>query len=462
MRLVRLGSRGRGLTIAALLGLLQWPVAGLAVNPEIKEDFPRLGGYQIGKNPYPDSYSDPAYIAAMARTDYVILGGKYGMNDVARSIKEQNPDIVLAKYMNLFNLNIVDDSYTNPLVDKLNSERGPNDTNAHDWWARDKDGNHISNWVGTWSMNHTDFVRPDANGERWPAFKAKHDYNWYFHDDVWDFWYSDSVFWRVRRPKEGGYPDYAGGGLTDDERDAAFRRGHQQHWEAIRELTPDMMIMGNTADWYRHENPNELGRRDIPEYDGRIEGGLMENIMGTDNEQDFETILLYYKRNMSYLADPKFLVFVVQGEVDDYQFFRYSFATCLMNDAYFDYTPPGSIHYGTVEWFDEFDLAGQADTKWMGRPVSAPPEPDQPWREGVFRRDFEHAVVLVNPRGNGRRTVTLESGLVRIAGVQDPEVNNGQPVTTVTLEDADGIILLRADGARDLPALPAAPDIAVF
>ena len=65
------------------------------------------------------------------------------------------------------------------------------------------------------------------------------------------------MFWRVRRPKEGGYPDYAGESIPDDERDAAFRRGHQQHWEAIRQLTPDMMIMGNTADWHRHENESE-------------------------------------------------------------------------------------------------------------------------------------------------------------------------------------------------------------
>jgi hypothetical protein len=418
-------------------------VFGRAPGAGTKQAFPRLGGYQIGSNPYPDSYNDPAYQADMAKLDFVILGGKYGMNEVARGIKAINPDTLVAKYINLFNINLIDDSYTNPLVDKLDSERGPNNTNAYDWWARDTDGNHVVNWTGTWSVNHTEFVQPDADGEHWPEFKARHDYDWYFHDDVWDFWYSDSVFWRVRRPKEGGYPDYAGRPLTTDERDAAFRRGHQRHWETIRALTPDMMIMGNTSDWHKHENENEGGPGEIPEYDGQIEGGLLEDIMATDKVLDFDTVMLYYRRGMSYLAQPKILMFVVQGEPDNYQFFRYTFATCLMNDGYFDYTPLGNTHFGTVEWFDEFDLTGQADTSWLGRAVSAPPE--APWQEGVYRRDFEHGVALVNPEGNGRRTVQLEAGLRRINGAQDPVVNNGQPAGLVTLEDADGLILIRVD-----------------
>jgi hypothetical protein len=45
--------------------------------------------------------------------------------------------------------------------------------------------------------------------------------------------------------------------------------------------------------------------------------------------------------------------------------------------------------------------------------------------------------------GNGPRTVTLETSYKRISGSQAPTVNNGQTMTTVTLQDRDGIILLR-------------------
>jgi hypothetical protein len=59
-------------------------------------------------------------------------------------------------------------------------------------------------------------------------------------------------------------------------------------------------------------------------------------------------------------------------------------------------------------------------------------------------------VVLWNPKGNGVRTVNVgglvspagRTGLKHIAGKQDPAVNNGRVVTSVTLQDRDGVILL--------------------
>jgi hypothetical protein len=61
----------------------------------------------------------------------------------------------------------------------------------------------------------------------------------------------------------------------------------------------------------------------------------------------------------------------------------------------------------------------------------------------VWRRDFTNGIALVNPKGNGMQTVQLGGTFVKIKGTQDPSVNNGQTVTSVTLQDRDGIILLR-------------------
>ncbi|MGH8327315.1 MAG: hypothetical protein ACRET2_11175, partial [Steroidobacteraceae bacterium] len=54
-----------------------------------------------------------------------------------------------------------------------------------------------------------------------------------------------------------------------------------------------------------------------------------------------------------------------------------------------------------------------------------------------------NGIALVNPKGNGTQTVQLGGTFVKIKGTQDPSVNNGQTVTSVTLNDRDGIILLR-------------------
>ena len=137
---------------------------------------------------------------------------------------------------------------------------------------------------------------------------------------------------------------------------------------------------------------------------------------------------------------------------EDYQWFRYTFGTCLLQDGYYVY---GAADFpsGSSLWFDEFDRAGQDNTAWMGAGIDGPGNPgaagpDNAWWSGLYGRDFEHAVVLVNPRGNGPQTVAMESGLRRLRGLQDPVANSGQAVSAVTLEDGDGIVLVRASYAR--------------
>ena len=76
----------------------------------------------------------------------------------------------------------------------------------------------------------------------------------------------------------------------------------------------------------------------------------------------------------------------------------------------------------------------------------------------MWRRDFTNGIALVNPKGNGTQTVQLGGTFIRIKGGQDPSVNNGQTVTSVTLQDRDGIILLRQTPAEQ-PKAPTAVSV---
>jgi hypothetical protein len=60
----------------------------------------------------------------------------------------------------------------------------------------------------------------------------------------------------------------------------------------------------------------------------------------------------------------------------------------------------------------------------------------------VYRRDYEHGIVLVNATGQPQ-TIALGGEFVKIDGVQDRSVNDGSRVTEVTLGAYDGVILLR-------------------
>ena len=425
-----------------------------------KQEFPRLGGVQIGGTPYEDGLDNREYQREISRLDLAVLGEtSKSVIEIAEAIKALNPGIKLGNYNNVTEVQSKRQGYFTKPIEKLSSEKGPNNSNAPDWWLYDKDGNIVAHTEhpNRWRANITEYVKPDANGDRYPEWKAKYDYGWIMGAQVWDFWYQDVVNYRPKFQSRGFIGDFSGGQISNvDELSAAWRRGHKKGWDEIRKLTPDKMIVGN-INWYLYQE--STGRWDLTEFDQQLEGGLLEHIMNWDRSVEankgWETLRLFYYWMFDYLRQPKLVIFNVYGDPKDYRFVRYSFASCLMNDGYYDFSPLGAFNFGTVQWFDEFDLAGRSDTSWLGKAISSPP--DQPWRNGVYRRDFQNGIALVNPRGNGAVTITVEPGFTRINGNQDRAVNNGQPAGNINFADGDGIVLVRDSGVLPAPDAPPKP-----
>jgi hypothetical protein len=65
-----------------------------------------------------------------------------------------------------------------------------------------------------------------------------------------------------------------------------------------------------------------------------------------------------------------------------------------------------------------------------------------PGDANVFRREFENGLALANATPQWQ-TVQVGSGYRRIAGNQDPAVNNGQAVTQVSIPPYDGLLLVK-------------------
>ncbi|HEX5786627.1 MAG TPA: SdrD B-like domain-containing protein, partial [Woeseiaceae bacterium] len=75
----------------------------------------------------------------------------------------------------------------------------------------------------------------------------------------------------------------------------------------------------------------------------------------------------------------------------------------------------------------------------------------------VFRREFENGIAIANATGQSR-TIDVGAGFRRISGTQDPNVNNGNRVTSVTLAPYDGIVLVREGGSAPPPDPDPDPD----
>jgi hypothetical protein len=395
-------------------------------------------------------YHVTSYQQDIARLDVAILGmynmwsiGGNNPADVVDQIKARNPSLILGNYTLMTEVHTdPTDTATSDLRAKLAAEDGPG--GVGDWWAYDSAGSKL-NWSGgTYLVNDTNLTlltTPDSNGDRWPQWSAKRDNTEIISAADWDIWFCDNNFWRPRSDA-----DWDRNGSNDSAEDATvrtnWRNGQRAYYDTAKALQPNMFLMVN-AD-------NDLdgsvfpGGTSYDQYTGVLHGAFMEHLVGKSWSAEewggWSTMMGWYHRIFNNLLDPKLVIFdaYMGDDTTDYRTLRYAFGSCLLNDGYFS----ASSDYGTVLWYDEFDLAGTSTTKWLGAAVD-PPQTTA-WSLGVYRRQFENGMVLVNPKGNGQRTVTVGSGYHRIDGTQDHTTNSGASVTsTLTLADRDGLFLVK-------------------
>ena len=84
----------------------------------------------------------------------------------------------------------------------------------------------------------------------------------------------------------------------------------------------------------------------------------------------------------------------------------------------------------------QFNLGSEIGSVWLDDVRLQQGDPN------VWRRDFTHGVALLNGT-NTTQNVVVGPGFQHIAGTQDPAVNNGAVVTSVTIAPHDAVLLAR-------------------
>lgn len=395
------------------------------------DTFPRLGGYQIGGWAYGHNVErlnnisklDIAVIQLFV--DHNIDG--YSIADVTSYIKQQNADVKLLQYV-IINEVSQTSAMFQEIRDKVASEKGAG--GRGDWYARNAAGEHVWEWPGTWMLNFSEYTTPDVNGNRLPQWLADWFSEQYFEvGGKWDGFYID-----VMNIEPQVDHDWDLDGDNDSRKDPVvvekYTKGQIAFHDRFIQRYPHFIGMGNIAEWGAASNP-------LPAHYYRRVAGLVEGIAGfswsAESWDGFEGMMNLYRKSIDQTLN--YTLFHVLGSPTNYKFMRYTLAACLMDDGYYTHTTDKG--YTEQAWFDEFDVD-------LGHAID-PPQTIS-WSNGVYRRAFENGIVLVNPRGNGSKTVDIGEGFKRFQGGQDPVHNNGNPVTTLTLADGDGIILLRENG----------------
>jgi Hypothetical glycosyl hydrolase family 15 len=410
-----------------------------------KPPFPRLAGVNIGG---PHNYDDLAYQAKLAKLDFAVLNYWPGwsntrdmtMEQVVRNIKARNPN---AKIF-LYQMSMEGDDYNAsfaPIKAKIDQMR---------WWAypTGSSGSRILSTYGVAMdkaihvINTTLHTPRDSSGYQYWEWHAR----WVVQNIAKPNpsiagVFEDAVSWKPRTDA-----DWNRDGVSDSQDGANagkwLREGYRQRFALLHQLMPGKYVIGNVADWGAKEAV-------LTELDQTLHGGVIEGILGTryapEKWASWSEMMRWYRKTMAAIAEPKLVAFNQHGATTDYQALRYGLASCLLDNGYFSFTNSAGNYSGVV-WFDEYDAK-------LGQATQAPTT--TAWQNGVYRRNFENGIALVNPRGNGPREVTLEEDFKRLSGKQAPGVNNGQLTRKVQLNDRDGIILMRV---KPTP-LPSAPQL---
>ena len=471
-KFLALSGAAAGMSAVDLTAFAQLPFA----SNEYQPDFPRLGLIAIGN----DQSYPPANWPTFGKFHVVIMGGNweiwgdtraYTREDVVRGIKSaSSTGTKVFQYVGYNTISLTGRGY-----DPADPNSFYAAVNNNNWWLYENGTSGPIVQAGAQGyINMTHFAPPDAaTGLRPYEFAAAYSQRMYCSGDALhprnaapslDGLYLDNLFSFPRV-----YGDWNRDGVTDAKSDPAvqlwLRTGERDFYNQLLKIAPDKMLIGNIGSWPQlsTKDPNA-----VAPLNGILHGGVFEGVIGAkfsvEGYAGFNRAMAYYLYLMETTIAPRLQIVNQENlqtngsDPDDpapFHAMRYGICMTLMNDGY--YAGEGIHgHTGTLDqiiWFDEYDggglgegYLGQPTRDWRGAPQTKPRWTYGPM--GVWAREFDGGIAIVNPKGNGTQTITFEDlggpQWKHFKGTQDPVTNNGQDIFgDITLSERDGIILLR-------------------
>ncbi|MCF3940147.1 MULTISPECIES: putative glycoside hydrolase [Gordonia] len=408
--------------------------------------FPRTATYVLDQEGLPG-------IETLARYDIVIIDAEW-QNRLPRSffarLRAANPGMMLLAYVNL--------------IDSMPRTGSPEYwANAYSLWqftdsttrnfppqwvARTAAGEVVHEWRDYPMVNLTDEA-PRVNGQIYAEYAAHWVADRIWSTGLWDgvfldvwgdrIYTADSDAWDIDRDgnDEPASQIYGPGKPLDRGLTIAERVMRQAMPEAILVANGDRAISGDRLNGRVFESFADP-RKD-PERDELVEWSKYMTAQTEEGLRSPVTGITIDSRGS-----------VAAGSAEDLRRARLFLTATLMQNAW--WAPMGE-DYGEVAYYDEMD-GGGLGRGYLGHALDADPTLEQMTRSStdgtgspapdVFRRDFEHGIAVVN-LGDEVQTISLEQPYRHLRGSQDPVVNDGSVVRSVTVPPDDGVILLRTE-----------------
>ncbi|MGV9866248.1 putative glycoside hydrolase [Rhodococcus koreensis] len=403
--------------------------------------FPRTATYFLNQQELPS-------VDELARYDVVVIDNEWANRkprEYFDELRHANPRLRLLAYVNVVDHpdQLGSEAYWANRYALWQYDQNGESAFPDSWLAHTMDGAPVSEWPESTMTNLTDQA-PRINGQVFAEYAA----NWVV-DDVWSAGVWDGIFldvWgdRIYSANRDHWDIDSDG--TDEPDDAIYgfgnpwERGVNLAEQIIRQRIPDAILIANGD---RTLLAQQLDGRAWEKFaDPRADRNPMFDI------EQYASLTAEGDHRMPGLAMTIDRLGPAPHSAPDFQRARYFLAATLLQDGFW---APMGADYDEPAYFDEMD-GGGLGPGYLGHPLVANPSPaalNDPYADGVgslghglFRRDFEHGIVLLNTDGKARE-VQLETPFRRLHGSLDPSTNNGATVTSVTLQPSDGLVLLR-------------------
>lgn len=397
-------------------------------------DFPRSALYYLDQRRLPR-------VKVLARYDVVVVDHEWEHRvprSFFRRLRAADPGVCLLAYVNLVDF-----------PDRLGSrgywanryrlwQYSAPETSSFPrrWLARTAAGEPVSEWPKTTMANLT-VHGPRVDGESYPEYAARWVVDTVWASGLWDGVLLDVWGDRVYTADADAWDSDRDG--ADEPEDLIYGAGHP--WarglrtaeRLLRRALPDAVLVANGD---RTLRANRL--------DGRAWESFVDPRSGRPASADPADYVRVSSAPGGRRPGVALTLNVRRAEPRsprDRRTARYRLACTLLQDGFW---APMGRHYGKPAYYRVLGPRSLG-RGYLGRPRV----PDPSWRQltapyrggigslarGLFRRDFEHGVVLVNT-GTSRRTVPLSR--------PHRMVHNLKRTASVTLGPRRGVILVRA------------------
>lgn len=374
--------------------------------------------YPKKANYYLRWHLDEGAVQELAKWDLVILDAENQISnpDMLRRLRQLNPNITILAYFTAQDIRA--DAGSLPQTIRAKYAAGL----ASQWYLKNLGtGNYYSAWPGMLMLNMADNA-PLTNGQRLNNYAAHFVSKEILSTGLWDGIFYDNT-WQDVVWFAGKNIDLNADGQVDNNIDTHWREGVRFLYNETRRITSNRYLI--------------VGNGSLEAYKNDLNGIMLENFPNHNGWQG--TMDVYFTfQNAKYTPGALIVnrTTLNKGTQNDFRSMRFGLTSALLGDGYYSFDYGDQAHEQTW-WYDEYD---QKLGEPLGDPISV--NGKLRFQDDVWRRDFSRGVVLVNTTGQ-KQTVFLDSELEKIIGKQDPGVNDGSIVDSVTLAPKDGIILLK-------------------